>query len=121
MKAEIKWIHSPDVEELSNYFPEDPENFCLFLQLMVGPAGQEGEESFNIEICTPKWLAEHYKKEDMVLGRHRLIVFEYNYKRFSAYLEKIVGNCWGDNWKEVAEKVARIGHWEFEDYTEFRN
>jgi hypothetical protein len=25
-----------------------------------------------------------------------------------------------DNWRDLAEKIARIGAWEFEDYTNYR-
>jgi hypothetical protein len=32
--------------------------------------------------------------------------------------ERRVANCEGDTWQQVALKVGRLGHWEFEDYRE---
>lgn len=119
MKAEIREFHSPDVYDLSNFVPDDGEKFAFLLQVMVGPEGEEGEESFDIEVCTPKWLAETYDQNEVVFGRHRLIVFKYDFEKISSAIRKYIGDhCTGDTWEEVAEKIARIGHWEFEDYTE---
>ena len=118
MKAELKRVHSPDVENFSTYWPDDVENFCFLLQAMIGPEGMEGEESFDIEVCTPKRLASTYDKHDVIIGRHLFIVFEYDYDRIIATINKFISNCSGDSWKEMAEKISRLGKWEFEDYSE---
>ena len=118
MNAELKRVHSPDIDDLENYRPENPEKFAFLLQAMVGPEGKEGEESFDIEVCTPKWLEETYKLEDVVVGRHHLIVREYNYERIVNAIRDFLQLCSGEDWNEVAEKVARLGKWEFEDYIE---
>lgn len=118
MKAELKRVHSPDIDDLENYRPENPEKFAFLLQAMVGPEGKEGEESFDIDVCTPKWLEETYKFEDVVVGRHHFIVREYNYERIVNAIRDFLQLCSGEDWNEVAEKVARLGKWEFEDYIE---
>jgi hypothetical protein len=41
---------------------------------MLGPRDGEGEESFDIVVCTPKWLAEKYGPADALVGLHKLIV-----------------------------------------------
>jgi len=118
MKAKLKRLHSPDIKDLENYLPEDHQNFGFLLQAMIGPECLEGEESFDIEVCTPKWLEEKYNIDDVVIGRHHIIVQEYNYKRIVNTINKYISNCDGANWDEVALKVSRLGRWEFEDYTE---
>lgn len=118
MNAELKRVHSPDIDDLENYRPENLEKFSFLLEAMVGPEGKEGEESFDIEVCTPKWLEETYGLEDVVIGRHHLIVREYNYERIMRAIKDYLQLCSGENWNEVAEKVARLGKWEFEDYIE---
>ena len=118
MNAELKRLHSPDIHDLERYQPEDPEKFAFLLQAMVGPKGEEGEESFNIEVCTPRWLEETYSMDEIIVGRHHLIVREYNYPRIVAAIENFLRSCSGENWHAVAEKVSRLGMWEFEDYTE---
>lgn len=49
-------------------------------------------------------------------ARHHLFVKEYDYNELKRYLVKCCSACMGSSWTEVAEKVARIGYWEFEDY-----
>jgi len=117
MKAEVKSIHAPEVNDLKSYTPQDRECFALQLQVMVGPKGMEGEESFDLTVCTPKWLLKQYDKDDIVVGRHHIIVFEYHYHKMIDFIKRLIESCEGDDWEEVAQKVSRYGMWEFEDYT----
>lgn len=116
MRAELKGLHSPDIENLERHTPEDYENFGFLLQAMVGPYGEPGAESFDVTVCTPEWLKRHYKASDIVLGRHLLIVFEYDYERLFLFLQEYCMQCSGRTWQEVVEKLGRLGKWEFEDY-----
>ena len=118
MKAKIKSFHSADIEDLYNFIPKDSENFSFLLELMVGPENREGEESFSIQICTPKWLLSTLKKDEVISGRHFFIVQEYNFDRILKKIKKIIESCNGLDWNEVAKKVNRFGYWEFEDYQE---
>jgi len=88
--------------------------------VIAGPDADDGEESFNVEVCTPAWLERRYGNEAVVLGAYHLIVFEYNYPRIRDYIETFVRNCSGASWRQVAEKIGRLGRWEFEDYREHR-
>jgi hypothetical protein len=116
MRAKINSFHSADINDLFNFKPQDPENFCFLLEMMIGPDCEEGEESFGIQVCTPIWLLSIMKKEDVIPGRHFLIVLEYNFERIYKKIKHLIENCTGADWSEVAEKVSRIGYWEFEDY-----
>ena len=46
-----------------------------------------------------------------------VIVFRYDYDRLVAFLKGAVSEATGDTWEEVASRLCRLGHWEFEDYT----
>lgn len=83
---------------------------------MVGPMGEEGEESFDITVCTPKWLMERYGTSEVLLGLHKLIVFKYDYARLRRFIEKYLMRCSGDSWGEIAQKVSLLGQWEFEGF-----
>jgi hypothetical protein len=117
MRAEIKRIYSPDIGDLAFFKPQDPESFSFLLRIIAGPEGEEGEESFDVEVCTPRWLLETYQRDEVVIGRHHLIVFEYNWERITQTVTSFCASCFGETWKEAAEKLGRIGKWEFEDYT----
>jgi len=43
---------------------------------------------------------------------------EYNYKRMLQAIYTFCNRCEGSTWTEVAEKLGRLGYWEFEDYQE---
>ena len=116
MKAELKSIYDPSTQDLANYLPDDPNNFCVLFRAMVGIKDIEGEESFDIQVCTPGWFLSTMKQHDIIPGRHFLIVLEYNYDRIYNKIKHLIENCTGNDWDEVADKVSRIGFWEFEDY-----
>jgi len=118
VRAELKRLHSPDVYDLKGYLPEEPDSFGFLLQAMVGPQGMEGEESFDILVCTPEWLKRNHDPSDIVVGRHYLFVFRYEYESLVEFISAFVRQCVGDSWKEVAQKLCRLGKWEFEDYRE---
>jgi hypothetical protein len=116
MQAELKRLHSPDIENLKAYTPQEKENFSFLLQLMVGPRGDAGAESFDVVVCTPDWLKQRHGMSDIVIGRHFLIVFQYDYERLFHFLQECCARCTGDTWQEIAENLDRVGRWEFEDY-----
>jgi Immunity protein 8 len=116
VQAIRKGHFSPDIDDLSTYSPSIPGNFGFLLQLLIGPSDQKGFESFNVMVCTPDWLVQHHNQEDVIIGRHYLIVFEYNYERIIKRIDKYLQNCTGSSWVEVAQRVGRLGRWEFEDY-----
>lgn len=121
MRAQLKRLHSPDVYDLEKFAPDPADDFGFLLQLMVGPEGEPGEESFDVTVCTPEWLKRNFKPSDFVIGRHRLIVFEYDYARLRAFLARRCEKCMADTWLEIASQLSRLGHWEFEDYTPYKS
>lgn len=116
MRPVIKAALSPDVPELSTFSPPEQDNFVFLLQLLIGPNNAEGMESFQVTVCTPKWLSTNHTQSEIIIGRHYLIVFEYDYHRLMSRINSIVAECTGDNWQEIALKLSRFAMWEFEDY-----
>ena len=115
MKAELKRMHSPDVDDLASYQPHG--SFGILVQLMIGPKETPGEEAFDTIVCSPDWLAEHAKLPDLV-GDHQIVMDEYNYQ---ALQRKVQGFCQSleeNDWQELATRLGAIGKWEFADYAE---
>jgi len=116
MKAEIKAIYSLDIDDLERYVPSQRDSFSFHLRIIAGPQYESGEESFDLTVCTPKWLLENLHADEVIIGRHYLIVMYYDYERILKTVKNYCDECVGNTWTEVAEKLGRLGHWEFEDY-----
>lgn len=117
MKAEIKILFSPDIEEaLKDYQPEKADSFGFNLRMIISPKGEEGEESFDLMVCTPDWLKENYSNNEVIFGRHFLIVFQYDYQAIYNKLAEYINNIEANTWDKIGSLIGRIAHWEFEDY-----
>jgi Immunity protein 8 len=112
MRACLRDVHSPDADDLAAFSPPTA-TFSLLVQMLVGPSDGDGEESFDVLVCSPDWLRH---QADPVIGRHLLIVSGFKWGRIRSFLDEQVAACEGADWLEVVNKVGRIGRWEFEDY-----
>lgn len=118
MTAELRGFQSPDVYDLETFSPKIENNFCFYLEISVGPKSEQGAEQFGITVCTPQWLLENKQEDEILFGRNYLIVFKYDYQRIYNRIKKYIEGLNGSDWAELAQKVSRIGYWEFEDYLE---
>lgn len=116
VRPRLRRLHSPDVFDLESFVPEDPACFGILLQAMFGPDGGEGEESFDILVCTPMKLALEVKSKGIVDGRHHLIVHKFDLEQIRAFLVAYASSCTGKTWLEVVTKLSQLGKWEFEGY-----
>ena len=112
----MKRLHSPDLFDLESSSPEDPEEFGILIQAMVGPVGAEGEESFDFTVCAPKWLSKNINGSKHLFGRHYLIVNRYDYGVINDAISSLCRSVSGSSWQEVAQKLSQHGGWEFENY-----
>lgn len=117
MKAILKDFYSVDIDvPLVNYVPDSPNDFRFGARFVIGEEKNGGEESFDITICTPMWLVHNHDSKDIIIGRHYLIVFEYDYQRIYAQLKNIIEGVEVNSWSEMGSIIGRLGKWEFEDY-----
>jgi hypothetical protein len=115
VRAVVRSIHLiPDPRDL----PADPAEFVLLALMLVGPRDGPGEESFTLTVCTPEALARRCATEGFVDGRHTIVttVDAFSEPGLRSFLTRRVENLSGQTWPEVAQGVARIGLWEFEDH-----
>ena len=117
MKAKLKEMYSLELDHaLEEYWPEDQNNFGIAVRLMIGLENGRGSESFDILVCTPDWLKSQYAEEQYVWGRHMLIMLTYDFNLIKGAIERYIASCTGDDWLTIAQKLSRMGAWEFEDY-----
>ena len=118
MRAKLHSLHSPDVDDLAYYIPENPETFGILVQAMVGPLGGDGEESIYFLVCTPQWLATQIPEGEYRFGRHCLFLKKYEYRVLHAAIEKLCHSLEEADWGTLARKLGAYGRWEFEHYRE---
>lgn len=116
IRPSLKRLHSPDIPDLKSFVPKNKKSFGFLLQAMFGPEASEGEESFDMIVCTPEWLANELKLMKIISGRYHIIVDEYDFEKIISFLDAYGRQCVGSTWRDVALQLSRIGKWEFEDY-----
>jgi hypothetical protein len=101
---------------LESFEPADPSDVLVLVQILAGPTDGSGEESFDVIVSTPKRLEREVATTGPLIGRHYLIVPKWDWGLIRSFLTDAVVAVSGSTWDDVATKLARIGHWEFEDY-----
>lgn len=115
MRAEIKYLHSPDVNDLDSWEPADRANAGAFIQVMASPRGEPGEESFDLIVGTPAYLAEQgFADDEFVLSVDR-----WDFPLIRTLLTDAFEQPEAEDWDHLGELLGRIGHWEFADYVPF--
>lgn len=115
---ELRRLHSPDLLDMVTSCPTKPDDFCILVQAMIGPKGGTGEESFDITVCTPRWLETLLTSERALFGLHYLFVDRYDYERIWGAIARICNSIVGATWSDVAQQLGNYGRWEFENYEE---
>ena len=116
MRAEVRsiWL-DPHPSMLS----ADPAGFAFGARLLVGPVDAAGEESLDLTICSPEWLARK-AGGDPYSGRHHVVVNvdSFDVAHLESWLREQVHSVAADTWAEVGQRLSRLGYWEFEDYSD---
>lgn len=83
-------LKSLDLEPDPSTLPDDPAEFSLLARMIVGPPDTPGEESLDVTVCTPEWLAKSCRQVGGIYNaRHHLVVNfdEFNQRALRAWLE----------------------------------
>ncbi len=103
---QLKRLLSPDIGDLTTHEPLNAECFGTFVQAFIGPAGEDGEESFDFILGTPSWLAS--REVPIMLGEHHLIVQRYDYQLLVAFIEEFCSRCEGQTWAVESPGSANL-------------
>lgn len=115
MRAELRDLFASDADDLATWRPPG-DAFAVTLRLVVGPDDGPGEETFDVTVCSPDWLAEQVTRTPVLDARHHVVVAAFDWATIRRYVEDRVVRCSGDSWGEVAQQLSRLASWEFEDY-----
>ncbi len=103
-------LRSVDLSPDPRTLPADPAQFRFLARLMVGPADGPGEESLDVTVCSPEWLAARSTAEGLVDVRHHLVVTvdQYDEGRLQRWFAERVGQVEGPDWPAIGSK-AQMG------------
>ncbi|MBG0569191.1 Imm8 family immunity protein [Actinoplanes aureus] len=112
-------LKSLDLDPDPSTLPGDPSEFALIARMIVGPPDSPGEESFDVTVCSPEWLAKTCREVGGIYNaRHHVVVRveDFDVRKLRAWLAARVNEVEADTWSEIGERLGRVGYWEFEDY-----
>ncbi|MBG0568689.1 Imm8 family immunity protein [Actinoplanes aureus] len=112
-------LKSLDLDPDPSTLPGDPSEFALIARMIVGPPDTPGEESFDVTVCSPEWLAKTCREVGGIYNaRHHLVVRveDFDVRKLRAWLAARVNEVEADTWSGIGERLGRVGYWEFEDY-----
>ena len=116
MYPRLKSIHSPDLKY--GAVPENAEDCYLPIEAEIGPSDEDGGDIFSFEVVTPKAIRKGPKPSWL---RGYLLLPVFSWSATEDALDKLLMQCSGSDWKEVATKISRNLSWEFEDYVPLPN
>ncbi len=105
-----------DPEPIS--LPADVAEFRMNARLIVGPADGPGEESFDVTVCSPQWLGQACRVSGGIYdARHHVVVDvgRFDQRALKEWFAARVRRLEGGDWGQIAERLGRLGYWEFED------
>ncbi|WP_147279719.1 Imm8 family immunity protein [Moraxella lacunata] len=117
MKAEIKEIlETENFGYLKDYYPENPNDFCINISMEIGIFGQEGTDYFYTSICSFDYLNQLKGQQKTFHQRELIIMEKYDYQAIMAHLNRIVTMYDENDWHTLANQLNKYFLWEFDDY-----
>jgi hypothetical protein len=69
VKLTAKTLWSPDLDPPSEGIPPDDTRFSVFVQVTIGPPGDDGGETFGFTVASRDSLSEGFVGQTLVLDR----------------------------------------------------
>jgi Immunity protein 8 len=109
VRAQVS-VWTIDGDHLESVSVADPRDAGHWVRVLAGPEGSDGEESFDVLVCTPTWLGRE------VDGRHLLVVETWEPARVRHLVTQLFEKETADDWPRLATRLSRHGSWEFDGY-----
>ena len=116
-------IRSISWDDHADRTSSESAEYSWSVRVIAGPSTGPGDESFDLTVCTPEWVAHRTRQVGGIYdARHHVLVDLESFDRavVEAWITKRVTAVTGGDWAEVGQKLSRLGYWEFEDYTPYR-
>lgn len=114
IQTELRDLFSPDIggESIADFHPDDPEDFSLFVEVVVGPEGRSDiNEFFYLQVCTPRALARDLDQTGLLWGRHRLLVSRWDSGSVIETITELVRRTRVLEWEFAVDYLGRYMQW----------
>lgn len=102
-------MHSPDLATGSE---PDSDAFEILVQAEIGLRDDSGGDTFSFVVASPRALTGR----DSRWGRGHLLMDTFSWRAVEDALRKLISSTPGKDWNDIAMKLSRELHWEFENY-----
>jgi hypothetical protein len=118
MALTVRSLHSPEVDDLARWVPDDPQDVLFLVQLEIGQEANGSADLFQIVVATPRGL-ERYRRartNPIIFDRGLLVMSVYSRDRFRDWLTRTLARCDAGCWAESVQLLRRFFLWEYDDY-----
>lgn len=119
MEASLQGLFSVDLPKGPSQMPENPFDCWIPVEAEIGVRGEAGADTFTFYVCTPNRLARSVQRTPYQFGRHLLIVEKFDWSVVESAIQSLLETLTADSWGDLAIRIGRYGHWEYEDYVEY--
>ncbi len=122
MSLTVRSLHSPDVENLAKWVPDDPQDVLLLVEVEIGQGPAEGADLFQVVVATPRGLDRYRRtRPNPIVFDHGLLVMSaYSCERFRDWLTRTIARCDAGEWAGSVQLLRRFFLWEYDDYNRGR-
>jgi Immunity protein 8 len=110
LEAELRSLTSPGLGDLKSFDCPTSDDFALRLRAVIGAKGQAIEETFNFQVCTPKWIERAVEERGYLWGAGRLIVKQYDYELIWRAISGLCDQVIDLRWEGISRRIGRFDH-----------
>ena len=117
MKPQLKAQDCTDHDPIEAWLPADPAHVDYWLCLHIGPAGQQREEMFYVNVLSEAAACQLDAGE--LEKRKKIVLKDYSWSAVMRAVDDILRQVEGSSWSEVAQTLSQKFDSEFENYREY--
>jgi hypothetical protein len=124
--------HVPSILPEFEESPVGATHFAFNCLILIGPEGEDGEDRFDVFVCSPAWLAANFTAVEATTGRRLfpwartepndravftpglLLMPTWSLEALAEAIDLICERCQGPDWPTVASRLTRYLDWEYE-------
>lgn len=111
----LKMVFSPDLLDMEKGAePDDPTDFCLLVQTLIGADDGPAADTFDFIACSPNHLEAEIPISGILPGRSYLFMRRYDYERLRETIEGWCAAAESEDWPACVLKLCRYMDWEYE-------